>query len=341
MAIDRGCVDRAGRRPRTAAIRARSHELAASSTWRAAAATTLGRSSRHGGVSSPARLRVPTRRGARSRARLRISSTVPVGSVCRRARRWRWRSCSPCADLGAPRLAARRSTVSARLALGGRGRGDRRTGRAHGPTRSALRARRPRAPHRLSIVRDRTGSDRARPRGARRALRASAHARRQRLRRLAAPSAKRLPPGSGSRPPRRDARSGRRRRPRVTSSPRTHACSQTADALAAGDLAVLGPLLRRVTPASATTTTCRHPSSTCSSSSSSTTAPPPRRLTGAGFGGCVVTLVHRPRARRCRASVTRYSGHDRARGQCIRRHAVDGATSVRGVAPSSARTPPH
>jgi galactokinase len=66
------------------------------------------------------------------------------------------------------------------------------------------------------------------------------------------------------------------------------------------------------------------------------------RLTGAGFGGCVVALARRGDAHEVLdQAITRYGAATGLVAAGFLATAVDGATSVRGVAPSSARTPPH
>ena len=77
----------------------------------------------------------------------------------------------------------------------------------------------------------------------------------------------------------------------------------TAAALAVGrPVAARSVAVSRATPASATTTGCRLPSSTRSSRILVQSGAAGARLTGAGFGGCVVALAQpQPRRRRARA----------------------------------------
>ena len=86
------------------------------------------------------------------------------------------------------------------------------------------------------------------------------------------------------------------RRVRVTSSPRTRACSPPPTRSRAVTCRCSAHCCSRATPACATTSACRRPSSTRWSTCSSTSGAAGARLTGAGFGGCVVALAQRNHA---------------------------------------------
>ena len=186
-------------------------------------------------------------------------------------------------------------------------------------------------------------------RGARRALRGAPHARRDRSTRAGAPSAKRSRARSGSprcatRPPSRCAT----RRVRGTSSPRTRGCWRPPTRSAAATCRCSARCCSRATPACATTSACRRPSSTRSSTCSCTSGAAGARLTGAGFGGCVVALAQRNHADDVLAKTTlRYRDATGIEPTGFVAHAVDGArvtaltrgaTSGRAAPPSSART---
>ena len=229
--------------------------------------------------------------------------------------------------------AARLLAADARACAGVPGSGDRRHRRAlrdHGPARLARRQSRPGVADRLPQPRDRAHPAAAAARRARDQLGHAAPARRQCVRRAAACLRGGRRPAGPVRAPGRDARAGRGRaacpprrlgeRPRARGR-RGARRGRPRDAGAAPR--------RRATRACATTSRSRPPSSTCSSRSSIEAGALGARLTGAGFGGCVVGVANREGAAAVvETAAGRYwaeTGHQPHAFVC---RAVDGAGRV-------------
>ena len=227
-------------------------------------------------------------------ADLTISSTVPVGSGLSSSSALSVALVLALAD-GAGVTLEPVDVVRARF--GRRDRGHRGAGWAHGPARIGLRPRRPRAADRLPRRRDHTGRDPAGHRDRGGALRRAAHARRFASTRRDAAECEAIAADLGI-ASLRDATPVQ-----VADHPRArHVVSENARVLEAaaalplGDLSVLGPLLL----ASHASLRDDYDVSTpeldmlvellveCGAAGA--------RLTGAGFGGCVVALAQRNHA---------------------------------------------
>ena len=111
------------------------------------------------------------------------------------------------------------------------------------------------------------------------------------------------------------------------SSPRTRGCSQTAAALASGDLAVLGPLLSESHASLRDDYEVSTPELDLLVDILVESGAAGARLTGAGFGGCVVALrTARRRATTCsHRTITRYGAATGLVAAGFLATAVDGA----------------
>jgi galactokinase len=114
-----------------------------------------------------------------------------------------------------------------------------------------------------------------------------------------------------------------------------------ADALRTGALTALGPLLLASHASLGTDFEVSTPELDALAASFMDAGALGARLTGAGFGGCVVALAWRERASSVLARVV--DGYSNRTGRVttpFEVRAAGGATSSRGAGPSSARTPP-
>ena len=314
-------------------VRARRTSSPARSTSPPTGPTTRERSSRRGVRFVAGVVRALAERGARVRGvRPRRPSTVPAGSGLSSSSALSVALTLALADAGGldvdPTDAARRRCR--------RDPRHRRPRRAHGPARRAVRRRRPRAAPRLPDPRRHPGP--APPRlavlvvhsGIPRTLVGSAYAERRAACEAAAARlgfaalrdatleqvaddpapATSSPRTTGARPPRRSGP--------ATSTRSARCCS-------------------RATRASATTTRSRLPSSTCSSSLVESGAIG-ARLTGAGFGGCVVALTSGTMPTTCCRGARATAAHRDRAARVRRPRGRRRATSGRAAPPSSPRT---